>query len=61
MLEALFEVFFRVLKHAVAAAGPGNGGGGAWSRAKMMRRLPLLYPSLEGLARCVCGGVVVVG
>jgi hypothetical protein len=50
-LEALFEAFFRVLKHAVAAASGAGAAGSVWSRAKMMRKLPLLYPSLEGLAK----------
>jgi nucleolar complex protein 3 len=70
MLEALFEIYFRVLKHCVAfganllaqeskkgpqdpsnepASVPAPGLG--WSRERFMRRFPLLYPALEGLAR----------
>lgn len=65
MLEALFEIFFRVLKHCtasgLAALSRGNSGGGAkelvgasggvMSRAKVQRKFPLLGPVLEGLAR----------
>ncbi|EFJ44448.1 hypothetical protein VOLCADRAFT_121316 [Volvox carteri f. nagariensis] len=84
MLEALFEIYFRVLKHccavglsagaaaaAAAAAGGGgsgdgeveSGGGGGgprvpsaglsppWSRARLLKRCPLLLPVLDGLAR----------
>ncbi|GLC45484.1 hypothetical protein PLESTB_000319100 [Pleodorina starrii] len=86
MLEALFEIYFRVLKHccaiglsagggAAGAAGAGAdgegdddggpGGGGAsagprvpssslatpWSRARLLKRCPLLHPVLDGLAR----------
>ncbi|KAK9813219.1 hypothetical protein WJX72_010918 [[Myrmecia] bisecta] len=50
MLEALFEVMFRVLKQCTAsgvAARPGV----ALSNEQVQKRLPLLAPSLEGLAR----------
>lgn len=73
MLEALFEVYFRVLKQTTASgmATPTvpkaqqlqqQRGGGRddeagpsdqppWPRAKLLKKCPLLYPVLEGLAR----------
>ncbi|GIL93115.1 hypothetical protein Vretifemale_20565 [Volvox reticuliferus] len=85
MLEALFEIYFRVLKHccavglsagaaAAAAAAAGNAGDDGdgdgdedgvaagprvpsasaappWSRARALRKCPLLHPVLDGLAR----------
>ncbi|KAG1668841.1 hypothetical protein FOA52_004936 [Chlamydomonas sp. UWO 241] len=80
MLEALFEIYFRVLKHATssglaalsreAAAGgkeaagseaststsmsagsAGVAGSLGWGRDRLTKKFPLLYPTLEGLAR----------
>jgi len=51
-LEALFEVFFRVLKHCTATgAAPGAAAAGPWPASRVARRLPLLYVSLEGLSK----------
>ncbi len=72
MLEGLFEIYFRVLKHcsavglsaasSAAAAEDKDGGGGgpavpstslavAWTRARLLKKCPLLHAVLEGLAR----------
>lgn len=64
MLEALFEVYFRVLKHTAAvgmtassSSAPGTdrdalpGDGIAWQRARLLKKCPLLYPAMEGLAK----------
>ncbi len=59
MLEALFEVYFRVLKHCttsglaqgVTEEGEGGDGSLGWSPERVLRKFPLLYPTLEGLAR----------
>ncbi|GAX79807.1 hypothetical protein CEUSTIGMA_g7247.t1 [Chlamydomonas eustigma] len=78
MLEALFEIYFRVIKHCTSSGllhseedGSHNSTQGrpdsatasstmspghtastlGWSREKLLRKFPLLNPSLEGLAR----------
>jgi nucleolar complex protein 3 len=58
MLEALFELLFRVLKHAASSAalrGADAGGNGIVVRdvstARMAEKCPLLYAALEGLGK----------
>ena len=55
VLEALFEIFFRVLKTLTASLKGKNASSGvpqqAWSSARFTKRFPLVIPSLDGLAR----------
>lgn len=52
-LEALFEVFFRVLKTATASGLVGGAAEGAppMPASRFLKRFPLLAPTLEGLSR----------
>lgn len=48
MLEGLFEIYFRVLKHCAGATTTQKG---PLSPAKSSRRFPLLLPTLSGIAK----------
>ena len=50
-LEAVFEIYFRVLKHATASGLFAETEGKPLSADRFAKRFPLLFPVLEQLAR----------